>query len=155
MRRAIWMVVVLLALAGKAGAAGSCASSGLERAILNGTGTDMIMASVSCTADAADGSIPDVTLQSVGGYLVAVCVDMGATPPTSETYDIYVKADAIADIDLLGGNGVNLTTTADLCFPPKHGGVFLSAPFAGSLTVSQSGNAVNSATPTIYLLFDK
>jgi len=146
-------VALLLVVAGQAWAVGTCTVGSPVRGILHGSGTGSIMVAVTCVADASAATIPDAAVTSVGGNLLAVFMDWGATAPTSGAYDIYVKADSMASADLLGGLGVNLVTTADLWITPKVGEVYVPAPFVGNLTISQAGNAVNSATPTIYLVF--
>lgn len=157
MRRLIWLGILaaLAVLPGFALAAGVCTQSGLETAILNGTGSEIVMTSVACTADVADGSFPDVTITSVGGNLIAVYVDYGTTAPTSGAYDITINASDVADADLLGGAGANLATGADGWISPLLGTVYAPAPFAGDLVVKQDGNAVNSANPTIFLFFSR
>ena len=155
MKRILTILLILL-FARSVYAAGSSTTVGtVTGAILQGKLTDVYCVSVVSIADDADGSIPDGSITGVGGYLVGVFMDWGATAPTSTAYDIYIKADSMADADLLGGAGVNLTTTADLWLTPLVGAVYAPAPFFGDLTISQAGNAVNDATPTAYLCFNK
>jgi hypothetical protein len=155
MKKNVVLIAALLALLAPAAsfAAGSCTQTLLGRATLHGSGAEMVVVKVACTADAADGSIPATTVSGVGGNLQAVFVDMGATAPTSAAYDVLVKATSMADADLLGGAGANLTTTADQWVTPLVGNVYAPAPFYGDLSVAHTGNAVNSATPTVYMFF--
>ena len=131
----------------------SAVNAFLGRGNLDGRPTNTVAHEFSCVADGATGSLPDVILTNVGGALDSVCIDWGATAPTTGAYDIYVKSDEMADADLLGGEGVDLATTSDICLTPVVGGVYKAAPFYGDVTVSQAGTTENSATPTITLNF--
>lgn len=162
MKRFLLALLTLVLWSGFAFGAGSSSTVGTPKYGKSKKGPDqarIAVVSVVSVGDDATGAIPDASIDEstfdildghLGGFLISVCLDWGATPPTSGGYDIYVKADDMADIDLLGGVGVNLDTTSDLCLTPLVGGVYVPAQFIGSLTVSQS-NAVNDATPTAYL----
>lgn len=149
----ILLTALFVLLAKWSFAAGTCTESFMGGSPLNYKNVNTECVKIACTADAATGALPDESVTNVGGNLMSVCLDWGATAPTSGAYDIYVKADSMADIDLLGGVGVNLATGADLCLTPLVGAAYSPISFFGNITVSQAGNVVNSATPTAYLCF--
>lgn len=142
--------LIALTWAGIVCAAGSCTTPTQTRGTLHSVGTSIIQVAVTCTADAADGSFPDVLIENVGGNLLSVYVDPGTTAPTT-AFDMTVEL-GTTGIDLLGGAGADIATAADAMITPLIGTPSVPAGFAGNLTVTLSNNSVNSATVTYYLI---
>ena len=150
MKKLILSLIIAL-FASTAWAAGTCTVATPTRAVLHGAGTSTIMISVACTADAADGSFPDTTISNVGGIILNVYADPGATAPTT-AMDMTLEL-GTTGIDLLGGAGANIATAADaLITPANTAGDNYIPGFAGDLTLKQSGNSVNSAGITYYIV---
>lgn len=106
-----------------------------------------------CTADASAATFPaTTTTDSFAGKLSRVVTNPGATAP-QDNWD-FTLADADG-IDLLNSEGANRhTTTSQECFPkwPNAAGsgyVYAAKPFHGTLTLTVSGNNVNSAIVVI------
>ncbi len=101
------------------------------------------------TADAGDGSVPDQQIIPAGwsGHLLRVEVIMGVTPPTDALTDLTIVNND--SFDVLGGEGLDLTTSSDQAITPIGGGAYTPVPYVGGLTAKIANNAVNSATATI------
>lgn len=101
-----------------------------------------------CTADAADGTFPATAIPPIDGRLVALITNPGATAPT-DNWDLTLVDDNA--LDRLGGVGANRdTTTSERVAIP-------GAPACASnetLTLTPTGNSVNSAIVVITLLYD-
>lgn len=97
--------------------------------------------------DAADGSVPDLSLD-LDGYLVKVVTNPGSTAPTAN-YDITIEDPTDNALDAAGGLLANRhTTTTEQVYPLVTGAacpIFL----AGTYNVAVSNNAVNSASGRI------
>jgi hypothetical protein len=94
------------------------------------------------TADAADGSVPDLSI-SLKGFIVQAVTNPGATAPT-DNWDIAIKTSEGASIT--GSNLENRDTAT------SEAVVFSAPPLAdGTMTISTSGNSVNSATARLVL----
>jgi hypothetical protein len=120
--------------------AGSWSELSYRNGYLNGAYTRPIGVVKTFTADASDGSVPDVEIPSVSGLLAAVDVEFdGTTPPDSMT--LLVKS----------VGGITLATSAALT---ASGRVSLDPPvsFGGGLIISVSGNSTNGAIATISAL---
>jgi hypothetical protein len=100
-------------------------------------------------ADDTDGSVPSDTVNGILGYVVRVITDPGATAPTDD-YDITLT-DAYG-CDVMGGALADRDTTATEQAMPIIGGASTGALVLDSLTVNITGNSVNSATGTVYVL---
>lgn len=111
------------------------------------------------TGDSSDGSVPATTLTTTqaqfvqGYYLCGAQTDPGGTSPTSN-YDITITDSG--SNDLMGGELANRSATATEYVIPKlntsvYGCRFVVTP----LTMTLTGNSVNSATGTITLFFAK
>ena len=107
---------------------------------------------ISWTADDATGSIPKLTISNVGGYVIKVVTDPGATAPT-DNYDIALEGDTDTTVDHFAGALQNRDTANTECAYPAASGAATPVWLDPSLSykVSLSGNVVNSATGTITL----
>jgi hypothetical protein len=102
---------------------------------------------VSFTADAADGSVPDTTLANLNGYVMKIVTNPGSTAPTDNWDFVLNDADGV---DALGGAGANRdTTTSEQVYPTVSGAAIPIWLPNGSYTLAISGNSVNSATGTV------
>jgi len=100
---------------------------------------------LTCTADAADGSFPATALTTkIGGRVVALETNPGSPAPTAN-YDI-VLTDA-EGYDVLQGLAANRSATVTEKPPIVYSGTSLHPVVAGedTLTWTITGNAVNSA----------
>lgn len=107
---------------------------------------------VDWTADAADGSVPSLVLPSIEGFLVSIETNPGSTAPT-DNYDIALN-DA-EGLDRLLGAGQNRDTAtteiAAIVFTSTSAHPAVSIDEV--LTLAISGNAVNSATGRVVIVY--
>lgn len=97
------------------------------------------------TADAADGSVPDTPLTTkISGRLLALETNPGATAPTAN-YDLTLVDDDGHDV--LEGVGANRHTSTTEKVSIVYSGTAVHPPVAKSdtLTLNVDGNSVNSA----------
>jgi hypothetical protein len=140
-------------------AAGTCTVGQPKRAELVNYPSTLVQIKVECTGDSSDGSFPEVIIDGVGGHLMSVYFDPGSTTPTTamdmtvELTNLVEGSPVTTDIDLLGGAGANIDTSADALITPLVGAVSVPVGFYGDLNVTLTGNSVNSATLTYYLIF--
>lgn len=115
---------------------------------------------ITCTGDAADGSFPATNLATLlasspvplSGRLVTLQTNPGSTAPTAN-YDItLVDGDGI---DRLQGLGANRHTSNSEAVAIVYTGTSISPPVAPgeTLTLTLSGNSVNSAVTVVTLYF--
>ena len=109
---------------------------------------------LTCTADASDGSFPATTLtvlprNDIGGRLVQMITDPGATAP-QDNYDITLTNGG-ADM-LLGGGANRDTANTEIAFIESNGAHPIYAG-TDTLILNVSGNNVNSAISVIKLYF--
>lgn len=106
------------------------------------------------TADASNGSVPDLTISgsqlyifqgTKPWYLYRVRTDPGTTAPT-DNYDILVKNDD--GIDMAGGLCANRDEATT-----ENARMIYFEPVKDAITISVSNNSVNSATCEIELFF--
>ena len=109
---------------------------------------------LTCTADASDGSFPATTLTVLprndkGGRLLQMITDPGATAP-QDNYDITLTNGG-ADM-LLGGGANRDTANTEIAFIESNGA---HPVYAGTdtLVLNVTGNNVNSAISVIKLYF--
>jgi hypothetical protein len=107
---------------------------------------------VDWVADAADASVPALALPAIEGYLLAIETNPGATAPTAN-YDIALN-DAEGVDRLLAAGQNRHTTTSEIAnvvhtSSSNHPGVSVDE----TLTLAISGNAVNSATGRVVILY--
>ena len=100
----------------------------------------MYAASYDFVAGAADAAIANEVFSGFEGFLAGVAVKFGTTAPTSGTVFDVTDADGI--VIATGA----LTASGRLTIDKP-------IPFIGNLTVSSTGNAVNSATGKVRLFF--
>ena len=110
---------------------------------------------LTCTADASDGSFPATALTGVpnnekGGRLLQIATDPGATAPQAN-YDIALTEGGGADL-LLGVGANRHTSNSEVAVIESNGA---HAVYAGTdtLTLALTNNNVNSATVVIKLYF--
>ena len=120
---------------------------------------DIATMTLTFTADDTDGSFPSYTMtESQTGtvrcyWLSHVKITPGTTGPTDNS-DITVTW---GGVDILGGNGSNIVNnaTSGYCVPYGSSGQAQFPMIGEQLTISITGNAVNSATVGVTLVFDK
>lgn len=110
---------------------------------------------LTCTADASDGSYPATALTGVpnnekGGRLLQIATDPGATAPQAN-YDIALTEGGGAD--LLLGVGANRHTSASEVAIIESNGAHPVYAGTDTLTLALTNNNVNSALVTIKLYF--
>lgn len=154
MKRILITLLTILLFAGLSHAAGTCTDPSMFLGHLDGPKTSNVRVQVDCTADAADGSYPDTTIGNVGGYLMSVDFDPGTVTVPTTGIDMTVELGSTG-IDLLGGAGADIVTSADALITPLVGAVSAPKSFTGNLIVKFSGNTENSATLTYYLNIDR
>jgi hypothetical protein len=102
------------------------------------------------TADAADGSVPNTSIDSLYGYVVKALTNPGATAPTSN-YDIKLLDPDDSAIDALAGALDNRHTSNSEQVYPTASGAQIPVYLCGSYTFNLANNSVNSATGTVIL----
>lgn len=104
---------------------------------------------VSFVGDAADGSVPVLSVP-LAGFLVKVVTNPGSTAPTAN-WDIALQDPEDSALDAAAGKLVDRhTTTSEQVYPLVTGAacpIFL----AGTYGLAVTNNAVNSATGKIVL----
>lgn len=105
-------------------------------------------------ADAADHTVPDLVISGYRGqYLCQIWTNPGATQPT-DNWDLYLKYDG-GDILKAGGENRDEANT-EVAYPLTVGSALGGCVYVpGDLTLSVSGNSVNSATATILLIIHR
>ena len=139
--------------------------AGTVTEVLSGQGSfgqknETRIVTLTCVADAADGSIPATTLSDItvgilkDGYaLFKGQVIPGATAPTADS-DLYLKDSN--GIDLLGSAGVDqIAAATPLEFLPLIGTNVSLQPITDALVFSVANNSVNSATFKVLFVFVK
>jgi hypothetical protein len=105
-------------------------------------------------ADATDATVPDLIISGYRGqYICQIWSNPGTTQPT-DNWDLYLKYDG-GDVLQAGGENrdtANTEVTYPIIQASSNGGC---AYIPGDLTLSISGNSVNSATATILLIFHR
>lgn len=104
--------------------------------------------SATFTADAAAGTVPNLTIPKAWGYIVKLVTKPGAVQPTT-LYDITVEDEN--GIDVLAGAGQNRSATVGEQAAPVISGAATPVPISGDLTVKVTNNSVNSATAKVEL----
>jgi hypothetical protein len=158
--------VVVAVLAGPCLAAGSW-STPVKQTLSTGADTDpqFLVITATFTADASNGSVPDLSITDaaygIAGYsLVMLLTDPGATAPT-DNYDITVNealaagGSTVNTTDAMGSEGLDRDTSTSEQAVPLVGGVYGARLIVGDLTVSVANNSVNSATCAVALIFKK
>lgn len=103
------------------------------------------------TADAGDGSVPNLSLTNLCGYVIKAITNPGSTAPT-DNYDITLGDPEDSALDALGGALANRhTTTTQQVYPTVSGATVPIWLDKGTYTLAIANNAVNSATGRIIL----
>lgn len=153
MKRILLTFLTFFLFVGFANAAGTCTVSGPSYGNFEGIRTSVALIRVDCTADAADQSYPDTTIERVGGYLIAVYFIPGTVTVPTNLMDMTVELGSTG-FDLMGGAAADLVTSANATITPLVGEVSAPAGFSGDLIVKLANNSVNSATLTYWLMID-
>lgn len=130
-------------------AVGTCPVTGPTQ-LGSGQNLPVIVATIACTADAANGSYPAAAINGLnipgwqGYYLARVEINPGSPNPTAN-YSVTVT-DA-AGVDQLSGQATQLPAA----MPQSFGVTASSIPVNGIHTVNVTGNSVNSAIVNISL----
>jgi hypothetical protein len=144
------IAIVLLGLvmmATSAYAAGSVTPTGPVK--VSGAETSYYYLKWEWVADSGDASVPTDTISGIMGYVVRVITDPGATAPTDD-YDIELK-DAYG-CDVMGGGLADRDTANTEQAMPIIGGSSTGALVLDTLQLNITGNSVNSATGTVWVL---
>lgn len=99
------------------------------------------------TADAADGSVPVLSVP-LSGFVVKVVTNPGSTAPTAN-YDIAVQDPNDSALDAMATLLNNRHTSTTEQVYPLIAGAACPIFLCGTYGVAVTGNAVNSATGTI------
>lgn len=107
---------------------------------------------VDFTADAADATIPSLVLPPIEGFLLALETNPGATAPT-DNWDVVLNDGE--GVDRLLGVGANRDTANSEIAAVAFTSSSMHSPVSidETLTLAISGNAVNSATGRVVLLY--
>lgn len=107
---------------------------------------------VDWVADAAAATVPDTILPRIEGRLAELTTDPGATAPTDNYGITLIDADGV---DRLQGVGANRDTANTETAPVVYSGSTIHPPvsLADVLTLKIAGNAVNSATGRVTMIY--
>ena len=110
----------------------------------------------SWTGDVSNGSVPaTASTWPIGGYIVKVITNPGATAPT-DNYDITLtNSDGI---DVVHGELTNRDTTNSeeiVPVPSDNVTVYGGSAVSGVITLNITNNSVNSATGTVTVIFER
>ena len=128
------------------------------------TGPSMKVLKATFTADSGDAGIPTKTLSATeyaqisrDGYsLCFVGHDPGSTGPTNGAWAIKLVGATTARLDISGGAASGLSSTVGQMFWAKDtGGTAGCQPVLENFAITITGNAVNSASATVYAVFFK
>lgn len=115
---------------------------------LNGGGK-LKSVTVAWTADAADASVPNTSLENLKGRLLKAITNPGATAPT-DNYDIKLLDNLDTTADALDGLLMDRDTANTEVELPA-----VPPVLAGDYTFNLTNNAVNSATGVLILLIEE
>jgi hypothetical protein len=99
------------------------------------------------TADAADGSVPVLSIP-LHGFLLKVVTNPGSTAPTA-SWDLALNDPEDSALDAAAGLLFNRHTSTTEQVYPNISGATIPIFLAGTYGVAVSGNSVNSATGRI------
>ena len=125
------------------------ATSTIKSYTMPNSGRSIQMVRIDWVADAANGSVPTVTIPALYGYVVKTVTKPGGTAPTNN-YTINFQDQEDTAVDALGGTMTNnrSATVTQVAFPLP------GALFCGQYVFSLSGNSVNSATGYVMIFVD-
>lgn len=101
-------------------------------------------------ADAADGSVPNLAIPDMYGFLIKALTNPGAVAPT-DNYDIKLLDPDDSAIDALADALLNRDTANSEQVYPIVSGAAVPIFLAGDYTLNITNNLVNSATGQIIL----
>lgn len=104
---------------------------------------------VSFTADASDGSVPDTSL-ALNGFLIKAVTNPGSTAPT-DNWDIALEDPDDSALDAAATLLNNRDTATTEQVYPLISGAATPIFLAGTYGLAISGNSVNSATGVVIL----
>lgn len=121
--------------------------------------SNLAVLTFTCTADSAAATFPDtptstdITNAILGMYITEVRTNPGAVAPQA-LYDIVVNdADGI---DIMGGALLNRSATvSERAIPIMITGIYGCTAIDGILTISISGNNVNSAVTVVKVFLSR
>jgi len=88
--------------------------------------------------------------------LCFVATDPGSTGPTNGAWDVTLVGATTANTDITGGAAANLSSTVGQIYQTKDAaGNYTCVPIIENFAITITGNAVNSATATVTLVFYK
>lgn len=103
------------------------------------------------TGDASDGTVPNLTVKNLYGYVVKAITNPGSTAPTAN-YDIALGDPEDSSLDALGSALANRhTSTTEQVYPTVSGAAIPIWLDKGDYTLSISNNSATSATGRIIL----
>lgn len=105
---------------------------------------------ISCTADASDGSFPATTISGLRGFCVKAITKPGGTNPTAN-YDIALYGSATPTLDAFGGALADRAASTTEQKAPVLTGATSPVFLNGDYSLAITNNSVNSAGITIYL----
>ena len=149
MRKLFILIVLLLVPTVLYAANASTTATGMQQVPKN---KQVGVIVVTLVADDTDGSFNTIQLNQLqhnilGWYLVEARTDPGSTAP-QDNYDITLVG-SVSGIDFANANLMNRDTTTSEA-------VYLDGPIVNEfITVTVTGNNVNSAEVTLYLFFIK
>jgi hypothetical protein len=103
---------------------------------------------VTATADASDGSFPNLTLKKLNGYLQPVITNPGSTAPT-DNYDISLAPSTDSTAEITGSALANRDTSSTEVGAVTISGSATPAYLNGDYILSIANNSVNSASVVI------
>lgn len=159
MKKLIWLGVILMSLVpltvGAAATPGSWTDFTFNSYFY---GNVLVMKATFTAGDAA--AIPvktptDAEFAKIQGYFLCyVGHDPGTTGPTNGAWDITLVGATTARLDISGGAATNLSSSVGQTYWVKDtGGTAGCQPILENFGITITGNAVNSAVATIYLIF--
>lgn len=150
MKKIIFAVLAALLLPGISYAAGTVAVTNTN------TSDSVYVLTFTATADASDGSYPVTTAAPViDGLVCRVIVDPDDTATPTDNYDATITDQY--GIDIMEGLLTNLDTTAVTAVdfvPTVNSGTGIGCVLVpGSLTLTLTGNSVNSAVTVVRVIY--
>jgi hypothetical protein len=107
---------------------------------------------VDWVGDAADGSVPKLTISNMHGYVIKAVTNPGGSVAPTDNYDIALEGSADTTIDHLAAALQNRdTANTEAAYPAASGAATPVWLDPDDYKLSISGNIVNSATGQIIL----
>jgi len=114
---------------------------------------DTFMVLVNWTADSGDGSFAAMVIPwRIDGYIQKITTAPGGTAPTASYDPVLKDADGV---DVTGNVLANRSATAAETVRPNFDSVKTPIYVDGCLSLTITGNSVNSATGTIKVFFNR